>query len=109
MEEFGRVGNSFWKRCTIWKTSGKVLLHEFGRVWESWEFWIAFGRDSEMFVFGRVRANIEKSDILKGQSLEEFGKKKSTILEEIWPEITIWKTSVMILEEFYRFRQRLGE
>ena len=23
-------------------------------------------------------------------------------MEEIWPQITIWKTSVMILEEFFR-------
>ena len=67
LEEFGRVGNSFWKRFRLDLATnhdledfchdfGPVFRHDFGRDWESWEFilgeiWERFGHKS---LFGRL-------------------------------------------------------
>ena len=96
LEEIGGVGKSFWKRFGRDLATNHYLedfCHDFGRVFRH-----DFGRDSESD--GRVRPKIEKSNFWRDLRLA-FGRVWGRDLEEIWPEITIWKTSVMIVEEFF--------
>ena len=58
-----------------------TILEEIGRDWES---------------DGRVRPKKKKSNFRRDLRLD-FERD----FAEIWPEITIWKTSVMILEAFF--------
>ena len=44
---------------------------------------------------------LEKNSTRFWKRLGELGNHFRRDLEEIWPQITIWKTSVMILEEFF--------
>ena len=119
---FGRDLEEIWPHITIWKTSVMILeeifetiLEEFWRIGNSildcfwhrfWNvsFWKSSPKNREISLFDRFSIRFWKR-------LGELGIHFGRDLEEIWPHITIWKTSVMILEEFFsiRFWKSFGE